>query len=142
MMERIFHRWEEWECYPAGFYETTAPNGLQSAEAIEAYAEFLRDSSRFERALERVITEWTNSCEHYLTNVNMNRIAWLGQAAMCIETRVPSCFRGGFNRLSEDEKFRANALALKWLNVWLTQRGEDPLPDLQAAASKTEMDLY
>ena len=32
-----------------------------------------------------VIVEWVNSCEHYLSNFAMNRIAWVGQAAMCYD---------------------------------------------------------
>jgi len=140
-MKRIYHTWEKWECYPAGFYEDQAPDGMSARDAVDAYARFLRDIPRFEAALERVINEWPNSCEHYLSNVNMNRIAWLGQASMCIATRVPACYRGGFNLLSEDEQRRANEAALKWLNVWLQRRGEAPLT-MDDAASKTEANLY
>lgn len=106
-MKRIYHTWEKWECYPAGFYETLPPNGMTPAEATALYAEFLRDSERFNAALWRVITEWPKSSEHYLSNEKMNRIAWLGQAAMCIETRVPSAYRGGFNRLTSAEQEQA-----------------------------------
>lgn len=140
-MERIYHTWDQWECYPAGFYEERPPESMTRTDAIQAYAEFLRDLPRFRGALERVLTEWPKSCEHYLSNVNMNRIAWLGQAAMCIATRVPSSFRGGFNLLAESEQRAANSLALEYLNRWLTARGESILtPD--AAKSRTEVDLY
>jgi hypothetical protein len=140
-VKRIYHTWDKWECYPAGFYETKPPNGMTPREATDAYAAFLRDSKRFNAALKRVIGEWKNSCEHYLTNVNMNRIAWLGQAAMCIDTGVPACFRGGFNRLSEQEQSEANHIALKWLNIWLAEHGE-PILSMNEAKSKTEMNLY
>lgn len=140
-MKRIYHTWDKWECYPAGFYENQAPNGMSAADAIKAYATFLRDIPRFERALERVISEWPNSCEHYLSNENMNRIAWLGQASMCIETRIPACFRGGFNALSAAEQSAANEAALRWLNVWLARRGE-PILTMDRAGSRTKMDLY
>lgn len=140
-MKRIFHTWEKWECYPAGFYEDVPPNGMTPREALDAYARFLRDTSCFENALERVVTEWTHSCEHYLSNVNMNRIAWLGQAAMCIATRVPACFRGGFNLLSPAEQETANRAALKYLNLWLERHGEEPLT-LETAKSRTEANLY
>lgn len=141
-MKRIYHTWEKWECYPAGFYENQAPNGMTPKEAIAAYATFLRDLPRFENALSRVISEWRHSCEHYLSNDNMNRIAWLGQAAMCIDSGVPAAYRGGFNKLSQTEQEAANAMALKYLNLWLEKQGEPPLPSLESAASKTVMDLY
>lgn len=140
-MKRIYHTWDEWECYPAGFYEENPPKGISKAQAVEEYTAFLRDLPRFEAALNRVITEWKNSCEHYLSNENMNRVAWLGQAAMCIETRVPSSFRSGFNRLSPDEQAAANMMALKYLNVWLKRQGE-PTLTLETAKSKTQVDLY
>lgn len=140
-MERIYHTWDAWECYPAGFYENNPPAGMTPAEATQEYANFLRDLPRFERALARVITEWKNSCEHYLSNENMNRIAWLGQASLCIETRIPNCFRGGFNKLSKAEQDAANEMALKYLNLWLQQHSEGPLT-METAKSKTVANLY
>ena len=140
-MERVYHTWDKWECYPAGFYEDKAPDGMAAREALEAYRDFLRDTPRFADALDHVIVEWRHSCEHYLSNENMNRIAWLGQAAMCYATRVPSYYRGGFNLLTEAEKERANATALVALNRWLEMRGE-PALTMTGAQSRTEPNLY
>lgn len=140
-MKRIYHTWDKWECYPAGFYEDNAPNGIETDQAVKLYTEFLRDTPRFAAALVRVLAEWPKSCEHYLSNEKMNRIAWLGQAAMCIETGVPSVFRGGFNKLTEAEQRTANATALVALNRWLEAHGEKALT-LEEAASRTEANLY
>lgn len=141
-MKRIYHTWDQWECYPAGMYETRPPHEAMSEdECRDAYAEFLADDTRFEAALNRVITEWPNSCEHYLSNERMNRIAWLGQAAACIDMAIPRAYRGGFNRLDDDQRETANQIALVALNKWLTARGEPEL-DMEAAQSKTQMDLY
>lgn len=140
-MKRIHHTWDKWECYPAGFYEDQPPNGMTATEAVEAYATFLRDTPRFAAALQRVLSDWVKSCEHYLSNENMNRIAWLGQAAMCIETRVPAAYRGGFNMLSEAEQQTANETALLALNQWLAAHGE-PVLTLCEAESKTVANLY
>lgn len=141
-MERIYHVWSEWECYPAGLYETKPPHeGMSAQECRDAYQEFLSDPDRFRAGLEGVLRDWPNSTEHYLTNENMNRIAWLGQAAMCYETRVPRAFRSGFLQLSEQEQQAANELALEYLNRFLTARGE-PSVTIESAASRTQMDLY
>lgn len=134
-MTRIYHTWDKWECYRAGFYANNPPNYIKAKEANERYCAFLRDSTVFAAALKRVITEWRYSCEHYLSNEHMNRIAWLGQAAMCIETGIPAAFRGGFNLLSETERQTANALALKYLNHWLTQRGESKVTMAEAGVA-------
>jgi hypothetical protein len=141
-IKRIYHTWDKWECYPAGFYESKPKDKSLTAEAYEhIYTELLRDLHAFEAALVRVTSEWRHSCEHYLTNENMNRIAWLGQASLCIAKGIPSCFRGGFNRLSEQEQYAANQMALKWLNRWLTKHGDNQLM-LADAQSKTQADLY
>lgn len=140
-LKRIFHTWDKWECYPAGFYDKRPKENLTGQQCEEIYRDLLRDIPLFESALARVIAEWRYSCEHYLTNESMNRIAWLGQAALCIAKGIPSCFRGGFNLLTEDEQYAANQSALKYLNLWLTARGEDELM-LADAQSKTQADLY
>ena len=140
-MKRVYHTWDEWECYPAGFYEVRPPAPLDAEEARLLYAEFLRNTPRFRAALSRLPVEWPNSTEHYLSNERMNRIAWLGQAAACIDTGLPSAFRGGYFHLSEDERHTADLTALELLNEWLTSRGE-PTVDLVGAGTKAKVDLY
>ena len=120
-MKRIFHPWSSWENYHAGFY---AIGKLSDERIREDYANFLRDIPRFSAALERVLREWPKSCEQFLSNEHLNRIAWLGQAAMCIDTGIPACFRGGFRLLTDAEQAEANAVALACLNRWLEARGE------------------
>lgn len=140
-MKRIYHTWDKWECYSAGFYNDTPPRNITKPEAVKMYAEFLSDLTRFKSGLETVISTWVHSCEHYLSNENMNRIAWLGQAAMCASTGIPAAFRSGYNLLSDEQKESADSLALEYLNIWLHSRGEQQL-SIDGAKSKTEANLY
>ena len=116
--DRVFHTYDKWECYKAGFYNTSKP-GMSKEECENAYASFLSNDQEFRDALEHVITEWKHSCEHYLTNKAMNRIAWLGQASVCYSKGIPSEYRAGFNLLSQDQQKKANETALEYLNKWL-----------------------
>lgn len=142
MTERIYHTWDEWECYPAGFYENRPQDkSLTDDDCKAIYRDLLADEEAFRGALARVITEWPNSCEHYLTNERMNRIAWLGQASLCIARGIPSRFRGGYMLLTKDQQQAADLAALDALNEWRSGRGETPLT-LTEAGSKTQMDLY
>lgn len=125
-LKRIYYTWDKWECYPAGFFEDKPPKGMTTEECLDAYAVFLRDLPKFAAGMEKVFREWPNSCEHNLTNDKMNRIAWLGQSAMCAMTGIPAYFKGGYNRLTKDEQAAADALALKYLNQWLTSQGYAP----------------
>lgn len=138
---RVFHTFETWECYRAGFYNTIV-EGMTKTECELEYKKLMADKEAFANALNRVITEWKHSCEHYLTNVAMNRIAWLGQAAVCLVSGVSAEFRNGWNRLSEKQQAAANELALEYLNKWLTANGR-PAVDMEVATSGSrQSDIY
>lgn len=137
-MKRIYHTWDEWECYPAGFYESR-PKGRNISDGMckMLYARFLRDIPRFEAAMSGVLADWPNSTEHYLSHEGMNRVAWLGQAAMCYATGIPAVFCGGYNQLTEAEKAAADVAAWRVLNGWLIGRGEAAVSLRQATLSNT-----
>lgn len=139
--DRVFHTYDKWECHKAGFYASNV-DGMSAAECQEAYRNFLADSDKFRNAANKVITEWVNSCEHYLTNHAMNRIAWIGQAAMCYETGVPSKFCGGFNLLTQEQQEEANEVALDVLNDWLLMTGREPLEMSEALSIGRQVEIY
>lgn len=138
---RVYHTWEKWECYKAGFYAERPPGGMTQEQGEEQYHDFLADLKRFRAALEVVTGDWKFSCEHYLTNDRMNRIAWLGQASVAQALGVPSICRGGYQRLTQTQKDAADALALEYLNKWLASRGL-PAVDFEKAGGRTEAELY
>lgn len=121
-IKKIWHPWTVWECYPAGFHSTVPPEGMNKLECQQAYAEFLSDLKKFRKGMEQVAKKWPRSCEHFLTNEQMNRIAWLGQSAMCISTGISSAFCGGFKLLSPQKQKAANKEAAKFLTRWLDER--------------------
>ncbi|QRY51797.1 hypothetical protein [Mycolicibacterium septicum] len=140
-MERVYHTWDEWECYPAGFYETRHPDGLSDDECDKLVESLLSDADGFAAALQRVLREWPTSCEHYLSNERMDRLAWLRCASACLIHGVPKRFRGAYSNLDDETKVSVDELSLSALNQWLESRGESPL-SMEEAASKTQMDLY
>jgi len=139
-IKRIYHTWDKWECYPAGFYEN-GKDGMTDQECKDAYRYFLSDLPRFGMAMDRVLSEWKNSCEHYLTNEGMNRIAWMGQSAACIDMGIPSKYRSGYFLLTDEQQKAADLLALEYLNKWLSSKGFDPV-DLEGAGVKAKVNLY
>jgi ParB-like chromosome segregation protein Spo0J len=139
--DRIFHTFEKWECHKAGFY-ASKKDGMSAEECETAYAEFLSNDEKFRLALDGVLNEWINSCEHYLTNKAMNRIAWLGQAAMCYATGVPSKFCSGFNLLTEDQQDRANEIALEALNKWMVKYNREPITMEDALSIGRQVNIY
>jgi|TARA_Y100000310_G_scaffold342241_1_gene444534 ParB-like chromosome segregation protein Spo0J len=138
--DRIFHKYDKWECYKAGFY-ATKKEGMTEKECEQEYYELLSNKKEFEKALKGVIEEWKYSCEHYLTNQSMNRIAYLGQAALCYSKGIPSKYRGGFNLLDERQQKKANNLALKYLNKWLKKNGRKEVK-LDEAMTERQSTIY
>lgn len=138
---RVFHTYDKWECYKAGFY-ASSKEGWTKARCEEEYRKFLADIPRFRRALSHVVSEWKHSCEHYLTNAAMNRIAWLGQAAVCYDCGIPNAFRGGFSLLTEAQQTAANEAALEYLNLWLTSSGREAVTMAKAYSGDRQSDIY
>lgn len=117
-MTRIFHPWSKWEDYKHNFYGSTSNH--KKDNTLEMYATLLKNLDKFEAALKTIINEWRYSCEHNLTNENMNRIAYLGQAANALVNNAPhNISMGGYNLLTSEEQHDADALAQKYLNLWL-----------------------
>lgn len=138
---RIFHTFDKWECNRAGFYDSKPPSGMTADQCKEVYRNLLSDIPSFEAALDRVITEWKHSCEHYLTNSAMNRIAWLGQASLCISKGIPAEFRGGYSLLTEDQQLAADQAALRALNRWMVANGRVELT-MEEANPNRQAEIY
>lgn len=139
-IKRIYHTFDKWECYPCGFYENSK-EGMTKKECEEFYRDFLADIRRFEDALNGVITQWPKSCEHYLSNEKMNRIAWLGQASACIDSGIPSCFRSGYFLLTKEQQQTADEIALVYLNKWLCFNGYEQT-DMEGAGVNAQANIY
>jgi hypothetical protein len=117
-MTRIFHPWDKWEDYKNNFYGGVCE--YDHDKSLSIYAALLKDIPRFEEALKIIISTWKYSCEHNLTNEAMNRIAYMGQAANALVNRAPSSVSmGGYNLLSKEEQIAADALAQKYINLWI-----------------------
>ena len=138
---RVFHTHDKWECVKAGFYSSTVDGKTKEQCKLE-YAEFLSDTEQFAAALDKVFEQWPTSCEHYLTNIAMNRIAWLGQASMCIARGIPSQFCSGFNLLTIEQQEAANETALTALNRWLADRGMKTLDMHSALSYGRQVEIY
>lgn len=117
-MNRIYHPYDKWECYRHNFF-----GGMMNYvkdDSLTMYASLLKDLKKFEHALSIIIRDWPMSCEHNLTNEGLNRIAWLGQASCALVYQVPAeVSRGGYNLLTPEEQQAADAMAKKYLDIWL-----------------------
>ena len=83
------------------------------------YRDFLKDDDLFNKTINLIFENWVKSCEHFLTNENINRIAWIGQSSACYHCKVSSIYKSGFYLLTDEEQAKANQTALTALIKWL-----------------------
>lgn len=138
---RIFHTYDKWECHKAGFY-ASRKEGISKEQGEQMYYEFLSDLELFENVANKVINEWKYSCQHYLTNKSMNRIAWIGQASACYHLGLPSVYCSGFNLLTEEQQIAANNIALKVINKWTERNLHIQLDMDEALNINKQVELY
>ena len=138
---RIYHTFDKWEAVEYGFYDTSHPK-YTKLQCEHKYKELLTDLDAFEDALQSVTSEWKYSCEHNLTNSSMNRIAWLGQAALAYVHQIPSIYCGGFKLLTEQEQQEANELAHQYLNKWLEDNDLEPVTLDEGLQRNRQVELY
>lgn len=139
--DRIFHTYDKWECFKCGLYNTTV-DGKKESECKLEYARFLSDDIKFREALDFIINNWKYSCEHYLTNKGMNRIAYLGQAAAAYSIGIPNKYCGGYFLMSKEQQDRADQIALEYLNKWLVNNGRKDVTMAEARMDGKVVNIY
>lgn len=138
---RIFHTYDKWECHKAGFYKNVK-EGWTHKQCEEEFVSVLSNSKLFDKILKKVVSEWKHSCEHYLTNKSMNRIAWLGQAAVCYHSGVPARYSNAWFDLTDEQQNKANKVAFKYLNKWLKNNNIEEVEMNEALLINRQVELY
>ena len=119
-MKRIFHHYNKWEDYHAGMYDESK-DGRQ--ERVQMAAHILGTPDICEKAMRKVVAEWEIATEYNLSNAEINRKAWLGQAAC-------SCYAGvhedetreAWGIMTEKQRIKANQIAACIIKEWLKKR--------------------
>jgi ParB-like chromosome segregation protein Spo0J len=139
--ERIFHTFHKWEAVAYGLYEQVHPT-MSAKQCEYKFIELMTNEELFNECLNAVISEWKFSCEHNLTNRALNRIAWLGQAALAYKWNIPSRYSTGWKLLSDKEQDKANQIALDALNKWQEAHGRQSLTMEEALSFGRQVELY
>jgi len=116
-INRIYHPYNKWEDYKAGFYDNIS--GKNKQQMINKVIEFFSNQELTERFMCKVVNEWVFSCEHNLSNYSMNRIAYLGQSAVCLFSGVPSTITmEAWNLVDQENRDKADLIAKKIIEEW------------------------
>ena len=118
-MDRIFHHYDTWEDYHAGMYDESK-EGRNERVMFAVY--ILGNEQICREAMEKVIDEWKTATEYNLSNAEINRKAWLGQAACsCYGNVHEDETREAWGYLTDDQRIKANAIAAEIIKKWLSK---------------------
>ena len=104
-----------WEDYLNGMYDDSIEDDFQVEKALLLF----NDLNRFDYLCSKVILYWEVSCFQNLKNKRMNRVAWLGQAALNIEDRICEInTKKAWKLLDENTKNRLNEISFKNILIY------------------------
>lgn len=116
-IHQIYHPYYLWEDHKAGFYDNIS--GKEKEVLLKQVVSFFENSKLVEQYMNKAIEQWVYSCEHNLSNLSMNRIAYLGQAAACIYCAAPSILTmQAWSLVSNESQNKANEIASQVINKW------------------------
>lgn len=119
MLVRKYHHYEEWEDYKSGMYDELK-EGRDCR--INLAASLLSDPTLCERFMREVVKRWKMASEQVLTNVSINRRAWLGQSACCLYAGVKEDeTRAAWWKLTDEQRKIANDIADKVILEWVNE---------------------
>ncbi len=102
MLKKIYHPYYKWEDYKNGMYKLKIKN---METKIGLSLSLLSSPDDLYKSMMGVTIEWIYSTEHNLTDVSINRQAWLGQAACCYNHKAPEYItRISWGLLNEKKK--------------------------------------
>ena len=108
-MKQVYHRYELWEDYQNGMYETQWTN---EGELVLKSKKLLSNPKEFCNIASEMIDNWKIAAENNLTNKSMNRRAWIGQAACCYNHGCPELLtRVAWKELTDEQRTDANIIA-------------------------------
>lgn len=114
-MIRVWHPYWDWE--DLGMWESV-PSG-ERRQLVERAFKFTGDYKLYGRWMLKVVEKWPIACEHNLTDIQMNRRAWIGHAACHMATNCPEdVTREAWGLLTDEQRDLANNKADEAIAIW------------------------
>lgn len=127
-MQRVYHHYSLWEDYHAGMYDECKDG---RSERVNKAAEILGTPDICREAMEKVVAEWKIATEYNLSNLEINRKAWLGQAACCCYAGIHEDeTREAWGIMTEAQRIEANRIAAVIIRKWQTKREREENPQI------------
>lgn len=116
-LHREYKPYWEWEDWLNGMWRRLDKS--EEKAMLELAINFTGDHMRYGAAMQEVIFEWPNTMLHNLTNVSINRKAFVGHCACQYKMNLPEYIvRMAWKELSDKQRYLANCQAELAINKW------------------------
>ena len=112
-IKQVFIPYWEWEDFINGMWSKG-----EEGQLIQA-VEFTGAWVKYGEAMGEVIEAWSQTMLNSMTNLSINRRAFLGHCAVCFKLGIPeSVTREAWSLLTDQQRFDADAIAEKHIKHW------------------------
>lgn len=114
---RAFARYESWECYQAGFFNSCS---CRDHVKVEESRLLLCNPDAFYAACFHVFEQWRITSLVHLTNTQINHKAWIGHAAAFLHHNAcEDCTVKGWHLCDARQQIKANLIADTAVKEWI-----------------------
>lgn len=113
----MFYPYYQWEDFKFGMWRKCSSH--EEREFLSKAISFTGNHIEYGMAMRRVIKEWPVACYQNLTDLNLNRRAFIGHAACCLEFGCPEYItRMAWAELTDTQRLLANKEADIAIQLW------------------------
>ena len=113
----------EWEDWKAGMWGKV--DKQEEIKMLKCAIEFTGNHYEYGNAMREVVKMWPKTMLNSLTNVSINRRAFLGHCAVCYKFGIPEYIvRMAWKELSDKQRILADNEAQTTINKWELQNRE------------------
>jgi len=115
---QYYSHYKKWEDYQNGLYS----DFLDSEKGVSDAFYLLTNPDVFASVCDDLLLQWSVSTLVNMTNPNINKRAWIGQAACCFKYGVPEHLtRLAWSQMTTEQRFSANCVAESKIKQWIAK---------------------
>tara|TARA_R110002074_G_scaffold168660_2_gene330105 strand:- start:1059 stop:1502 length:444 start_codon:yes stop_codon:yes gene_type:complete len=116
-MKQVYLPYWKWECYNSGMWNKVSL--AQENEMLKLAIEFTGNHVLYGNSMKEVVYLWENTMVNNLTNLSINRKAFLGQCAVFLKHQIPEYIvRKAWKSLSIKQQILADNVAQQTIKEW------------------------
>ncbi len=116
-LTQFYTHYETWEDYHFGMWRNISES--ERKILLPKAIEFTGNAKLYGKYMKKVVKEWPYSCAMNLSNISMNRQAWIGHAACCLALGCPEdVTRQAWHYLTQKQQDDANLQADYAIELW------------------------